>query len=73
MNDSKPISVMLVDDHAVVRSGLGAVLQSQEDLVLIGEAGDGAEAIRLCEKSQPDVVRMDLLMPGMDGVTGSTT
>lgn len=71
MDESKPIRLLLVDDHAVVRSGLRAVIQSQDDMVLVGEAGDGAQAVRLCEQFKPDVVLMDLLMPGMDGVAAT--
>ncbi len=71
MSDTVPIKVLLVDDHTVVRSGLGAVLLASEDLQLVGEAGDGEEAIRCCEKTQPDVILMDLLMPKMDGVTAT--
>jgi NarL family two-component system response regulator LiaR len=62
---------MLVDDHAVVRSGLGAFLLVYDDLDLVGEAGSGEEAIRQCEKIQPDVVLMDLVMPGMDGAAAT--
>ena len=69
MMQLNPIKVMLVDDHMVVRSGLSTVLSVYDDLRLIGEAGDGEEAIRLCERLQPDVILMDLLMPKMDGVT----
>ncbi|MBN1221496.1 MAG: response regulator transcription factor [Anaerolineae bacterium] len=58
---------MLVDDHAVVRSGLAAFLLAFDDLELVGEAGDGEEAIRLCGQTTPDVVLMDLVMPGLDG------
>jgi two-component system, NarL family, response regulator LiaR len=72
MAESVPIKVLLVDDHAVVRSGLGAVLLSYDDMTLVGEAGNGEEAIRLCEKLKPDVVLMDLLMPVMDGVAATT-
>jgi NarL family two-component system response regulator LiaR len=61
------IRVMLVDDHAVVRSGLGAFLLAYDDLELAGEAGSGEDAVRLCEQLQPDVVLMDLVMPAMDG------
>lgn len=68
---SKPIRVIIVDDHEVVRSGLGAVLLSSEGLELVGEAEDGEEAIKLCERLQPDIVLMDLLMPKMDGVTAT--
>jgi NarL family two-component system response regulator LiaR len=61
------IRVMLVDDHAVVRSGLGAFLSVFPDLELAAEAGSGAEAVRICPDVRPDVVLMDLVMPGMDG------
>ena len=61
------IRVLLVDDHAVVRSGLSAFLMVFDDLELVGEAGSGEEALRLCQKLRPDVVLMDLVMPGMDG------
>jgi two-component system, NarL family, response regulator LiaR len=62
------IKVLLVDDHTVVRSGLSAVLSISDDLELVGEASDGAEAVKAVERLQPDVVLMDLLMPNMDGV-----
>jgi len=68
MTESEPIKVIIVDDHTVVRSGLGAVLDISEGLELVGEAGDGEEAIKICERLQPDVVLMDLQMPKMDGV-----
>jgi len=71
MSNSKPIRVMIVDDHTVVRSGLSAVLAVSENLELVGEAGDGEEAISICEKLQPDIVLMDLQMPKMDGVTAT--
>ena len=67
MADTKPIRVMLVDDHAVVRSGLGAFLLAFDDLELVADAGSGEQAVRLCKQVQPDVVLMDLVMPGMDG------
>lgn len=67
MTKSGPIRVMLVDDHAVVRSGLSAFLLVFDDLELVGEAGSGAEAIDRCAELQPDVILMDLVMPGMDG------
>jgi two-component system, NarL family, response regulator LiaR len=59
---------MIVDDHAMVRSGLAAFLSVADDCVLVGEAQSGTEALRLCGEAQPDVVLMDLVMPGMDGV-----
>lgn len=66
-----PIRVLIVDDHAVVRSGLMAFLLAYEDLDLVGEAGDGEEAVALCARVQPDVVLMDLQMPRMDGATAT--
>ena len=71
VNNANPIRVMLVDDHAVVRSGLGAFLLAFDDLELVGEAGGGEEAVRLCERLRPDVVLMDLVMPGMDGAAAT--
>jgi len=71
MSDSQTIRVMLVDDHAVVRSGLSAFLLGYDDLELIGEAADGEEAVRLCGHLRPDVVLMDLIMPRMDGATAT--
>jgi len=62
-----PIRVLIVDDHAVVRSGLGAFLSVYDDLELVGEAGSGEEAVTVCGTARPDVVLMDLVMQGMDG------
>lgn len=67
MKEHDSIRVIIVDDHAVVRSGLGAFLFAFDDLELIGEARSGLEALNLCERFHPDVVLMDLMMPGMDG------
>jgi len=71
MAPENQIRVILVDDHAVVRSGLGAVLMVNDDFSLVGEASNGEEAIKLCERLQPDVVLMDLMMPIMDGVSAT--
>jgi NarL family two-component system response regulator LiaR len=71
MAEREPIRVMLVDDHAVVRSGLGAFLLAFDDLDLVADAGSGEEAVRLCQQVQPDVVLMDLVMPGMDGAAAT--
>lgn len=71
MSAVNPIRVMLVDDHAVVRSGLSAFLFAYEDLELVGEASNGERALALCRQVQPDVVLMDLMMPGMDGATAT--
>lgn len=71
---SELIRVIIVDDHPVVTRGLAAVIKAfDEDLCLIGEASSGEEAITLCEKAQPDVVLMDLLMPGMGGIEAIRT
>jgi NarL family two-component system response regulator LiaR len=67
MGSEHPIRVLIVDDHAVVRRGLEAFLQAYDDLELVGEAADGAEAITLCERLAPDVVLMDLLLGELDG------
>src|SRR5579871_2822794 len=69
MAEQKRIRVLIVDDHSVVREGLTTFLKVNRDLELVGEAGNGADAIRLCEATQPDVVLMDLVMPEMDGPT----
>lgn len=63
------IRLLLADDHPVVREGLRGMLESQSDFAVVGEAGDGGEALRLIEQVRPDVVLMDLRMPEMDGVT----
>lgn len=71
MDRLDPIRVMIVDDHAMVRTGLGAFLQVYPDLELIGEAETGEEALKLCEKLLPEVILMDLVMPEMDGATAT--
>jgi NarL family two-component system response regulator LiaR len=68
MMEPNRIKVIIVDDHAVVRGGLRLFLIAFEDLELAGEAGNSEQALRLCEKLEPDVVLMDLVMPGIDGV-----
>ena len=64
---NEKIKIVIVDDHNVVRSGLGAFLQVFDDFELAGEASNGQEALELCATVQPDVVLMDLVMPVMDG------
>lgn len=71
MTEDNPIRVLVVDDHAVVRSGLATFLHACDDLVLAGEASDGEEAVRRCSELRPDVVLMDLVMPVMDGATAT--
>jgi NarL family two-component system response regulator LiaR len=73
MTTSKRIRVLMVDDHAMMRIGLATFLQAFDDLELVGEASNGIEALELCDKLQPDVVLMDLVMPEMDGVTATRT
>lgn len=63
-----PISVLIVDDHEVVRSGIRAFLEAQADIVVVGEASAGTEAIELASTCIPDVILMDLVLSGMDGV-----
>ena len=65
---SEAIRLLLADDHAVVRSGLRLLLEAQPDLVIVGEAENGEEAIRRTAELQPDVVLMDIEMPGMNGI-----
>jgi NarL family two-component system response regulator LiaR len=67
MTDRDRIRVLVVDDHGVVRSGLRFFLLGFDDMELVGEAESGEEALRLCAEVQPDVVLMDMVMPGMDG------
>ncbi len=62
------IRILLVDDHTVVRKGLRTFLSFDSELEVVGEAADGAQALRLARELSPDVVLMDLLMPGMDGI-----
>ena len=62
------ISVLIVDDHPVVRQGLRALLEVQDDMTVAGEAGDGPAAISLAESLRPDIVLLDLKLPGMDGI-----
>ena len=65
---NKPITVLLVDDHAVVRQGVRFFLESQDEFTVIGEAESGETAVELAAEHIPDVVLMDLVMPDMDGV-----
>jgi NarL family two-component system response regulator LiaR len=71
MSDEKKIRIMIVDDHAVVRSGLGAFLSAVPDLQLVGEAENGEQAVVRAKALKPDVILMDLMMPGVDGVTAT--
>jgi NarL family two-component system response regulator YdfI len=66
---SKPIRVLIADDHLIVREGLRMILETSDDIQAVGEATDGAEAVRLAHELSPDVILMDLRMPNMDGLT----
>ena len=66
---SNPIRILVADDHLIIRQGLRLILETEPDLLLVGEASDGAEALEMVDKFHPDVVLMDLRMPGMDGLT----
>ena len=71
MTDPRRIKVMIVDDHPIVRDGLKSMLLAFDDLKLVGEAGDGNEALVQCGQTQPDVILMDMVMPGMDGIVAT--
>lgn len=67
MSQSTAICVLIVDDHAIVRQGLAAMIENEPDMTVVGQAGDGLEAIALYRQLQPDVTLMDLQMPQMSG------
>jgi DNA-binding NarL/FixJ family response regulator len=69
----EPATLVLVDDHPVVRGGLRAFLELQPDLQIVGEAADGEEAVAMALSTQPDVVLMDIRMPVCDGIAATRT
>ena len=71
MGADTPIRVMIVDDHGMVRRGLATMLRVKPDLELVGEASNGKEAMALCERVQPDVILMDLVMPKLGGAAAT--
>jgi DNA-binding NarL/FixJ family response regulator len=71
-SDGAPIRLLIADDHPVVRDGLSSMFARDPGFEVLGEACDGAEAVRLAQALQPDVILMDLRMPGMDGLTAIT-
>ncbi|ARF54677.1 response regulator [Streptomyces gilvosporeus] len=73
MADTRSIRVLLVDDHQVVRRGLRTFLEVQDDIEVVGEASDGSEGVAAAEQLRPDVVLMDVKMPGTDGIEALRT
>ncbi|MGQ9926609.1 MAG: response regulator [Chloroflexaceae bacterium] len=73
MTERAPIRVMVVDDHGLFRDGIVEVLRSQPDIEVVGEAGDGLEACVLAQSLRPDVMLLDINMPGMDGIEAART
>jgi len=65
---SNPVRILLADDHAVLRSGLRALLETEPDLKVVAEAPNGLEAVRLLEQHKPDVALVDISMPGLNGI-----
>src|SRR6201987_4207738 len=68
---TEKISVLLVDDHALVRRGFRRMLEDEEDIVVKGEASDGEEAVRLAQQLQPQVIVMDCALPGISGLVAT--
>ena len=68
MSARAPIRVMLVDDNEIVRKGLQEALEHSDDFAVVGQTGEGAEALDMAQRLRPDVILMDVLMPGMDGI-----
>ncbi|MGQ9779559.1 MAG: response regulator [Bacillota bacterium] len=66
---NEPVRILIVDDHTIVRKGLRALLETEPGIIVAGEARDGKEAMELAARLRPDVILMDLVMPGMDGLT----
>jgi DNA-binding NarL/FixJ family response regulator len=72
MRDTRAIRILTVDDHVLLREGIGAVLEGQADMVLVGQAGNGREAVDMFRQLRPDVTLMDLRMPDVNGIEAIT-
>jgi NarL family two-component system response regulator LiaR len=68
MNNTKSIEVLIVDDHPILRHGVKTMLLTFDDISVVGEAGNGLETLARCQETTPDVILMDIIMPGMNGV-----
>ena len=68
---SKTIQIIIADDHSIVRKGIRALLATEPDIQVIGEAADGKEAVTMAQQLRPDVILMDLVMPKMDGIAAT--
>ena len=66
------LKILIVDDHAIVRDGLAAILKFQKDMTVVGEADDGQAAIKKAQELQPDIILMDLMMPNMNGTDATS-
>ncbi len=73
MKDTEKISIMIVEDHFVVRAGLAAIINSQPDMLMVAEAGNGRQAVELFEQHEPDVTLMDLRIPALNGIDAIDT
>ena len=73
MSESRPLRILLADDHVTVRHGLKLLIEGQPDLTVVAEASDGAAAVHLAMETRPDVIVMDVSMPGMNGLVATQT
>lgn len=71
-HDERPYRILIVDDHELARGGLHSMLGGEPDIEIVGEAENGERAVKLCERLTPDLVLMDVRMPGMDGIAATT-
>ncbi len=72
MKNTNDINIILVDDHKLLRAGLKNIIEQRSNMHIIGEANDGREAIKICSKLQPDVLVIDVAMPGLNGIEAAS-